>query len=799
MLDMRKEKWYHKIGNFFNRYINGTKGAISILLVIAVSPLLTIALLLVESARYQSTVELIKEVNNSSAFSTLADYDSHLESRFGVFAVDQTKDVDKTFDTYMAYNDDLIGKGITVTATTALGAYPLSYSEVLKKQIMEYGALSVTTEVLTEGLDIDQLLKKLREALNLKDLTKEIETLQKGVEVAAEVEKIIEELIKLPTTHATYVSDYEAYKNAYNELEESLLDLSEELADAESNLKEDESHDAIYEKWAVKNALSDASKKMGTYKTRAETLKTSIGNLRTSIMNLITAAEKLPEKIREYNEKTNTSNVNVATKFDWILTAVQTLASSLKNLISENKYNDQITALGAQITKLGQYTNATVNSSWDEDKIETEYEYIRIQIFASNFNLLVQNMVDALNNKSQAAPSQINDMGNILTLVRELLGIQVAFDPSLNAQINPGLLYSTTSLSVSDTLLITSINTLLTAGDTFKESISELNFLKALKAVGQLLLAIAEFLGAVVTWVGGLWNVITNMFSDPVSNFVLFGYGVYNMPNRTNCKTGKALTGFSYLDLMKKAGASLDNYGRQGGSLKTLANQSTAGGQDAMFKGAVAEYLLVGSNNELYNQSCVFLKIYMLRLVLDIMHVFNSKFVNTVSAAAGPGAMLVKIGFALVEPLLDAIFLVNGVSQYIWKDKCYFDYAGFVLLQQDLVKLADGVLPSNARKMISNYITNHNGSPTNQGMFLSSYTEHLVLLMFMVEDSEYMKRLQNIIQLEGKAYNGSSFKLDNAYTYIKTEVSYQLNPMFNLEGLTDGNIFTGKTTKYVGY
>lgn len=797
---MRKEKWYHKIGNFFNRYINGTKGAISILLVIAVSPLLTIALLLVESARYQSAVELIKEVSNSSAFSTLADYDSHLESRFGVFAVDQTKDVDKTFDTYMAYNDDLIGKGITVTATTALGQYPLSYSEVLKKQIMEFGALSVTTEVLTEGFDIDELLKKLREALNLKDLTKEIETLQAGMDIATEVEKIIESLIKLPDQYSTYQTAYDNYWSAYDDLEESLLDLSEELADAEEKLKEDETHDAIYEKWAVKNALSDASKKMGTYKTRAETLKKSINNVRTSITTLSAAAKNLPGKLKTYNDKTDTSKVKVATKFDWILTAVDTITSTLNGLIDESKYQTQMKALEDQIKKLGQYTDRTVDSSWDETKIYNEYSPIILNIIDSNLKTRVNTLISTLNEKSHAGTSQTNQMGTILTLVRELLAIQLAYDPALNAQINPALLYSKdTGIAFSDKAMITSITLLLDAGETFKKGISEFNFLKAIAAVVELLAAIITFLTAVITWVTGLWNVITNMVSDPVGNFVLFGYGVYNMPNRTICKKNKALTGFSYLDLMKKAGANLDAYGKQGGTLKDLANQNYAGGQDSMFKGAVAEYLLVGTNNELYNQSCVFLKLYMLRLVLDIIPIFNSDFVNTVSAAAGPGAMLVKIGFALVEPFLDAMFLVNDVPQYIFKEDCYFSYKGLVSLQKDLNSAAADALPATTRKMIESYITNTNGKVTKSGKFLSSYTEHLVLLMFMVEDGAYMTRLQNIIQLEGKAYNGSSFKLGNAYTYVKTDVTYQLNPMFNIEGLTDGNAFTGKTTKYVGY
>jgi hypothetical protein len=71
--------------------------------------------------------------------------------------------------------------------------------------------------------------------------------------------------------------------------------------------------------------------------------------------------------------------------------------------------------------------------------------------------------------------------------------------------------------------------------------------------------------------------------------------------------------------------------------------------------------------------------------------------------------------------------------------------------------------------------------------------------MLMVPSKHYKTRLQNIIQLEGKAFNGSGFKLKNAYTYVYSEVNYQLNPMFNIAGLTDGEKFKGKTTQYAGY
>ena len=54
---MKIKQFCKRVGTFFNRYINGTKGAVSLLLALVVSPLLSTALLLVESARYQNVVD----------------------------------------------------------------------------------------------------------------------------------------------------------------------------------------------------------------------------------------------------------------------------------------------------------------------------------------------------------------------------------------------------------------------------------------------------------------------------------------------------------------------------------------------------------------------------------------------------------------------------------------------------------------------------------------------------------------------------------------------------------------------
>ena len=51
----RIRKALKPIRKFVHKYVNGTKGMISIFLALVMSPLLSVSLLLVESARYQST------------------------------------------------------------------------------------------------------------------------------------------------------------------------------------------------------------------------------------------------------------------------------------------------------------------------------------------------------------------------------------------------------------------------------------------------------------------------------------------------------------------------------------------------------------------------------------------------------------------------------------------------------------------------------------------------------------------------------------------------------------------------
>ena len=44
-----------------------------------------------------------------------------------------------------------------------------------------------------------------------------------------------------------------------------------------------------------------------------------------------------------------------------------------------------------------------------------------------------------------------------------------------------------------------------------------------------------------------------------------------------------------------------------------------------------------------------------------------------------------------------------------------------------------------------------------------------------------------------------TFNLDNAYTYIYSDVEYTLNPMFHLDELTQNGLFHATSRQYTGY
>ena len=816
---MNRKPMKKRIGSFLKRKINGTRGAVSLLLVLVLSPLLSIALLLVESARYQDVVQLSEEIMDSSAFSTLADYDEYLDERFGLLSVSQESGINASFRDYLDKNMDLLGKSVTVNSSSASGAFPLSNTDIIKQQLLEYSEISVAAEIVTEGIDLDELLDKLNEALGLEELEKEIDALNAGVDVASEVEKLLEGITDTVTQYTNkYKPALTAYGTAYTEFQTKAEELITALSDAEDELEEDEDPSVVYDKQEVQDAVTALKTARDDYKTAATTLKTEFTSLKSSIEAIISAADSLPSKLQKFDEKSSDSSLSdqcTTSTYDWVKIVVDQITTTLDATVGadfKDKSAEEIKALGDQITKLGQLENTetedntwdtVITSDWDTDKIIAEYGTVSITSVSNSFDTRMNSLKTSLDQQANVDSDTSAQMGNFLDIAGELLGIAGLYDANLDSVVSTGKLHANTSMSFSSQMSVSSLTDLISAGEDFKDGITSLNIIKALGAVVKLLKAIVEFLVAIVSWVGEtLFNLLSYIASGPkewYNGLLLYGYGAYNFPNRTNYNSGKTVSGYSYDKIYQLAGGQ-NRAATITGTLSDLASFGNASGSDGMFKGAQSEYLLVGSTSELQNQSVTFFNLYLLRLVLDIIPIMKNAEVSSIAALAGPGAWVVKLAIILAEPMLDTIILVNGGKEFLIKQTVYLSYSGLVILQNDLVGIT--AISSNLQDKLKDTIEAHNGTPTEKGFLDASYTEHmLILLLLGVDQQTFMQRVQNLVQTEAAEHYKSefTFDLDKAYTYIDSQVTYTLNPMFKIDSLTKNGLFTATSRQYTGY
>lgn len=794
------------------RYINGVKGAISLFLVVCVSPFLTIALLLVESARYQSAVGMMDEVIGSSMFATLADYDSYLDERFGLLALSQEISPNTAFGEYMSYNTGLLGGSVTVESQNMEGVYPLTNTAVLKQQLIEYGEISVLAEVVTEGIDLEDLLDKFRELFHLDEINKDIEAVTAGVDAAKEVEKLVEGITDAKKDYdEKYAPALSAYITAYQKFEDKVTDLASALAEAEENLEEGEGQDKVYEDDDVKASINALNGVAGEYKEAASKLKSELSTIQKDIDDIFSALKALPGKLHDFDTKSAADQCSTSV-YDWLNGIAEQVATVLDSTVGadyKDKTNAEKEALEDQMELLSVFSQDLVGSDWDSAKVYHEYGPVDISTIGSVFADNLNNLLDTLTQMASVDESTSNKLGNLLDIVGELFGLSVLYDANLDSVVSPSNMYASTTMSLSSQMSITSLTALVSAGREFMDSINSFGIItkvvKVAKAMVKLLEAIVTFLVAVVSWVGEtLVNLAQFVMGGPqlwYDNILLYGYGAYNLPNRTTYKTEKTLSGYKYSDIFDLAGGQYRSAGLMG-SLESLSNIGSEAGTDEMFKGAEAEYLLVGSASELVNQSVSFFDLYMLRMVLDIYPIMKNPQVMQIASLAGPCAWIVKIVIILAEPMLDTIILVNGGKEYLVKDTVYMSYSGLIFLANDLVDVT--VMGESLKDKIKDTIKT--GGPHNQadeeGLFDATYSEHLLLLMLLsISQETFLQRLQNLIQTEArcKYKDEYEFRLGETYTYANSNVVYRLNPFIQFDSLTDHGLFRVTKKKYMGY
>lgn len=293
---------------------------------------------------------------------------------------------------------------------------------------------------------------------------------------------------------------------------------------------------------------------------------------------------------------------------------------------------------------------------------------------------------------------------------------------------------------------------------------------------------------------------------------LLASYIGYNTPNRTTY-TGSALTGAKYSD-----------------SLPLLGDESGMG-----FWGAETEYIIVGNQSEIVNQTTVFLEVYLVRFISDLLFVaINSEVAEIAQAATaatavvgGWGGILVYVIYFLAEPVVDTILLVNNRTVPIVKTPLYLTPSGVPKLleqiisipikeaddrekvQKELNKATQTIAPSTesvslTENSISSTTTASSGGISAEKIldaFNVDYTKTLILLMAIFTSEKTLLRLGDVIQMEAtckaKDISPYQFNLDHSYTYLRASGQFNGHEFIKL---SDTGILTSTNrVVYRGY
>lgn len=814
-----------RIRQFFNKYINGTKGVISLFLALVMLPFTSTALIIVESARYQNAIELVDEMLDCIGLSSIADFDSYLEDRFGLLAMSQETTPTANYNKYLAANMPALNNSFTYTSSSVQGVYPLSDEGVLKSQLLEYSEVTAMAEALYNGLDVDQLLNKLYKQMGVEDLNKIADATSKVADVASSTADLVDAVKTAIEEYKKYSLQVTEYKNAVSNFQSKASALITALSNAKANLAEDAEEDDIYDDSAVKDAIKACETARNTLKTEAGEMSSTVTNMKSAIDKLFSTANKIAENTNSANNSLNkvtgtTLQEDCTTSTsEWIIEVAGEITNTLNRTVKSTYSADmqeQIRLLDAQKIKVGTVVcdkasdgNTSkyyidVNSS--ASQINSDFYVITLDSVNNGFDSVMQNTINDLDeNKSSISDDQSSSLGKLLDVAGEMLSVTAFYNGELDSHVAPSAFhrYNAGDVSFSSTAVMLSLTTIVQSGQDFVDSLTELNILKALKAAAEFLIGIGEFLVGIIAWVTGTCINLVKLVASGTEiydTFLLSAYSVYNMPCRTTYSSGSSLSGYSYNKIFTKmGGVSGNKFTGSMSDLNTLMS-STATGSDPAFKGAEVEYLLIGGDNELLNQSAAFFNVYMLRMILDLIPIFKNTQVQTMAGSAAVAGWVVYLAIIIAEPMIDTLLLVNNQSTYLIKDQVYLTPGGMVLLMQTLPSLTG--LSSASKQTIKDSMIAANGEPKASGTLKMNYQEHMmVLLLLTTEQPKILSRMANIIQMEtAENYKGSyTFDLDKSNTYLKATVSGTLNSMFDMEALTDGGPFSITRTRLIGY
>ncbi len=276
------------------QFLKGTRGAISIMLCVLLTPFLTITLGLVEYGRYQQVISITKELYEVVGMSTLSDYDPYIHDRFGLLAVNQENTLGTGADDLLEENLNILGSQVELGSVSVNGSLTLENTAVLKQQIVDFSELTATTALLYEDFRIEDLMNALDRMTQLGSVMDTVSDIKK---VTDALTKCVEALQTLQTALENLGEKISAVKGAAATLAGSAGDLYEKLSDNGISLPEDASAETV---------LATATQFAEGYLTEieevaadAKALVNSVKDIGSAISDVKTAADSFVAEVED--------------------------------------------------------------------------------------------------------------------------------------------------------------------------------------------------------------------------------------------------------------------------------------------------------------------------------------------------------------------------------------------------------------------------------------------------------------------------------------------------------------------
>lgn len=736
---MKLEKKHKK------KLINGCKGAIALFLAVLMTPFLSIAMLLVETGRYNSAVSVLDEAMGVSSTALLSSYDEYIKERWGLLALDQGLDIDTQYTNYLNTNVNVLGDSIQLNSVTAKGDFALNDSEILYNQIMEYSTLNAPTKLATNFLNLSDLIKKLESFANIGQFFDIIGSGAGAVdstitlaESADDLKGISNELDDLKTQ---YSNDYTSFKTSVDNLTSALAE--ERPTDEDEAKRYDKNISELRGKVdkaqkTYKDTLDDIADKLQDFKDLMKSCNNAIESIKTEIASAANAALQLAndrkakqDQLKEINKKisdmeANGQNSSAPALYTQALEqktelenqiaeiAVQEgMASAAQNGLSnvsdgwKQSFNAYSDATIGELIKSFKNLSTKVNNFSSASVVETtvindeDYYYLTISGYISAADIDSYLEAQATEMESGSLSALID---GIVSFFNSLLKLQLFYDPSLSAYIDVNYYNETfgglpggDSAGGGVMAIMTDIGNMMTAATEFSKDIVTLKWLDTLKELKNFIDSVVSLGKDLVQFAIDICNNIKDLFTS-YDRLYYTTYTTFNLPCRTDFTSG--VSSFTAMTGYKLTSASLPQ--KQQSSNLTLVDDlvvlidqiksaSQGTGSDYTFCGAELEYVLFGSNSEVANQMYTFVSLYLVRLLLDIPAVLCNAEVQSLAASSTLAYPVVMILEILVEPFVDTVLLVNGASIDLYKTQIYLTPTGLPKLLQELTPLLKGM------------------------------------------------------------------------------------------------------------